>query len=162
MSGVIVKGATRSNVLIPKILFPLGSTATSTGPTSHVFPIRTEFNWYWDILTIFPFAILAAEVLVARSFWFLVSASNVVWLRVNKLEPVSNRNEAFMFDSRVASRYSVPPLLCERGIFCSIADTADVHANQKVSRTNKGILDFKLTAHTPFVDTLHRCWLTAR
>ena len=44
----MVNGATRNSVLIPKILLPLGSTATSTGPTSQVLPIRTEFSWYCD------------------------------------------------------------------------------------------------------------------
>ena len=90
---------------------------------------------------------------MASSFWFCVRASNVAWLRVSKLEPVSNKNEAFMFDSRVASRYSVPPLLCESGIFCSIADTADVHPIKKISRVDKGALNLTFTACTPVVDS---------
>ena len=63
----MVNGATRNSVLIPKILLPLGSTVTSTGPTSQVLPIRTELSWYCDTFKIFPFAILAAEVRVASS-----------------------------------------------------------------------------------------------
>lgn len=54
-----------------------------------------------------------------------------------------------MSDSRVASRYSVPPLLCESGMFCSIADTVKAHTIKRISEANKGGLNFKLTARTP-------------
>lgn len=59
----------------------------------------------------------------------------MAWLSVNKLDPVSSKNDALTLDSSVASKYKVPPLLCDSGILCSMANAGETKPTYAIDST---------------------------